>query len=479
MIPLHHLLWGALSAVAATAAATTAPVVPEVPSPHGYIVSPDGNDKASGDDASPFASLGRAVQAMRTGGTKTVCLRNGIYILSSPLTLDRADSGATIRSCPGHAAVVLGPEGGVAPVVILRNTRSVSISGLTLSNGGGPAALSLTRAFGNTISGNHLIGNLKGIVLSAGSSRNVISGNQIDHSAQSAIEVRDGSNANTFDSNLINGTGALGTQGGGFWLHGVSDNVISHNLVENTAGLGIGILNWDKATINIGNIVAYNVVRHVNSAAESIDSGAIYVLGRSEVNSRTSIYDNIVDGTGAPHPAHTVAVYLDDLSSGIMVRNNILTGIGSDAIQIHGGRNNTVVNNIINTGADKASAILFQSAPADTSPTIQMTDNKVTGNIICSASTNPKIFISYNGGEPTIDQNLYYNTTGASMAATGPVKDLHPQFASTSATLPDRCDHTLAQSSSALSIRFQPIDTTRIGLKPAADHWYPVPDPAQ
>ncbi len=143
-----------------------------------------------------------------------------------------------------------------------------------------------------------------------------MSGSEIDNSVIARIEAKDGTNNNRFDGNLINGVQALGMQGGGFYLHAASNNTISHNLVENTGGVGIGLVNFDDTTINLGNTISFNTVLHTRQST-AYDSGSIYVLGCSQVDTGTSINNNYVDDTGPGN--HMIAVYLDDFASGITV----------------------------------------------------------------------------------------------------------------------------------------------------------------
>lgn len=61
-----------------------------------WFVAPNGNDKASGTIAKPFASLARAqAEARKVAGKTpiTVYLRAGTYYLTEPLVLTSADSG--------------------------------------------------------------------------------------------------------------------------------------------------------------------------------------------------------------------------------------------------------------------------------------------------------------------------------------------------------------------------------------------------
>jgi hypothetical protein len=437
-----------------------------------YFVSEHGNDKNDGSISKPIATLQRAAILMARSVIKTTYVEGGSYTLSSAVELGPDDNGERILAYPGEEVILSGGTARLASIVVLRGARHLTITGLTFSQAGRRGALMLSNASDNEITGNHFVSNVDSVVLSSGSSDNLVAGNEIDNSGQTAVEVKDGSNGNTFDSNVIDGTGAVGTAGGGFFLHGVENNKLSHNLVKNTAGLGIGISNWNSATINVGNVIEYNIVENANTAPGSIDSGAIYILGRSQIDTKTIIHDNMVIGTGAPHPAHTVGIYLDDLSSGVVVQNNIVSGVGSDAMQVHGGRDNVINNNIMDTGSGLASAVLFQAAPPDTHPKIAMRNNVVSKNIIYSSSRTPKVFVYYAGGSLVISNNLYFNATGATMTTTAPVEDRMPRFGNPEFRDPGAYDYTIGAISIAAGIGFEPIDQRRIGVMPTTAHWY-------
>ncbi len=85
-----------------------------------YYVAPDGNDAHEGSKAEPFASIPRAMAAVRElrlaenpVGPVTVFLRGGVYPLAEKLVFTPADSGTsespvTYRSQPGERAVLSG-----------------------------------------------------------------------------------------------------------------------------------------------------------------------------------------------------------------------------------------------------------------------------------------------------------------------------------------------------------------------------------
>src|SRR5437016_1307651 len=64
-----------------------------------FYVATKGNDSAVGSEAQPFASLPRALAAVRElrgkerGREATILLRGGTYFLSAPITIMPRDSG--------------------------------------------------------------------------------------------------------------------------------------------------------------------------------------------------------------------------------------------------------------------------------------------------------------------------------------------------------------------------------------------------
>jgi hypothetical protein len=301
-----------------------------------------------------------------------------------------------------------------------------------------------------------------------------VSGNELDNSATSAVEAKNQSNGNTFDSNLVNGTGAIGTKGGGFFLHGANNNAISHNLVENTAGIGIGIENWDSNTINVGNSITNNIVRNTNTSSLSTDSGAIDELGRSQVDTKSVISGNYISGpnTAASSGAHIVGIYLDDYTDGVQVTNNIVANTVTHAVQIHGGSNVTVQNNIFDLGATGKSAILFQStSAASTSTPLPMTNNVVTQNIIASTSSSPTAFDNISGGTPTINNNFYMDLINSNFQTNG-LAQTNAHYGNAQFANEAGGNYALGSTSGAWAIGFTQINQASMGLHATTAHWY-------
>jgi parallel beta-helix repeat protein len=445
------------------------------PSAAGIYVSTSGSDSGSGSTGSPYASLAKAVSAAEQSGVKTIYLEGGKYSMSSTVSLGSAANGITIESAPGAQAVLDG-KGSLSTLIQLNGASGVTLQGLTFQDtGSSNAAVVLSGAGGNHIVGNLFSGTHEGVLLTQGSSGNQISGNEIDKSGTSGIEVDNQSNSNTIDSNLINGTGAIGTTGGGIFLHGANNNVISHNQVENTGGMGIGVENWDSNTINVGNSIIDNKVENSGVSSQSTDTGAIYLLGRSDVNTNTTISGNYISSTlpTASHP-QIVGIYLDDLTSGVTIKNNIVANTVDHSLQIHGGSNITVENNIFDLGSQSGStwgwdtAALFQSISGHA-----MTNNVFSHNIIASTSATPAAYSNLDGGNPTIDNNFYMDLLNSHFQTFGTaLNETNAHFGNALFGNEAGGNYTLASNSPALAAGFGQIDQSVMGLHPTGAHWY-------
>ena len=452
---------GALCFFPRLAFATTLPSPDAPPSGASVFVAVDGDDAADGSAERPFATLSRAQAEMKAGKARTAIVRGGTYKMRARLSLRRDDSGASLVAAPGHAPILDGAALQPGPLIDINGASGVTVSGLGFASAAsGSAALRLSDATDARIIGNRFV-NGAGILLT-GSSGNLVCANRIDDAAASGIEAKDGSNGNVFDSNVIDGARAIATYGAPLFLHGASRNAIVHNVIQDAAGAGIVLANWDSGTINVGNTIAHNIVRATNLM--SVDSGAIYVLGRSHVDTKTEITHNLVDGTGAGDDAHTIGIYLDDSASGIRVEDNIVRDIGTHAVQIHGGDDIMIRNNVFDLGAGSASAVLFQSAPADTNPANTMRNNRVVGNLILSRGKATAAYAYIDGGRPEIARNFYDGPVGGTVARAGPTGDADAHFGNPSR--PSAESQAALESLAAAAIGFRPVDTSRIGLHP-------------
>ncbi len=466
---LRAILCLLASAAGSSPAPAQAADVPSAATPPAFYVSPGGCDEHDGGFARPFATLTRALTAMQGSHTHLTLVEGGRYTVSATIVLGPRAAGVSLVAYPGQHPVLDAQGAALGAILALDRANGVTIAGLGFTaTAPGTAALRLSASNHAAIIANRFTQVGTGISLS-NSSDSLISGNLIENAAHTGIEAADGSDRNRFDSNLVDGAGGPETHGGGIMLHGATGDSVTHNLIQNTGGLGIGVLNWDDATINRDTLVAFNIVRDVDRSAT--DSGAIYVLGRSRADTRMVIAGNLVDGSGRADQ-HSVGIYLDDSTNGVSVAGNIVRNAGSDALQIHGGSNDRLVGNIFDLGAGTASAVLFQAAPADTHPDNAQAGNLVRGNIIASSRKTGKIFVWLDGGKPEISGNLYYDALGGAMAMPAQAADTAPRTGDPRFADAAHGDYTPLPGSAAAAIGFDVIDGGSMGLHPLTAHAY-------
>jgi hypothetical protein len=445
--------------------------------PVAFYVAQTGNDANPGTSSQPFATIPHLQAMMEAQGVKSGFIGSGTYTLDATENFTARDDGFTLRSLSGTKPVIASTNA-VGSLWQLSGVSGMTIQGLTFT-GGSAAALLLQGASGNAVTANLFTATNEGLRLLGKSSDNAVSGNEFNNSATSAVECQDGSNGNVFDSNLVNGTGAVGTAGGGFYCHGISNTVISHNLVENTAGIGIGIEDFTAGqTSNSNNTITENVVFNANTSEGSTDSGSIYLLGRSANNTATTVSYNFVDGTGnqlgiRTGPFHTLGIYLDDLTSGVQLVGNIMRDVGIDCVQIHGGQNILITNNVCDIGAGQAAFVLFQAAPADTNPPFGMNHDIVQHNILWSDRRSPPYIYDFiDGGSPTISDNLYRSMHGQPMTTSWPTQDTAPVFGVPVFAAEAQGNYAIGAGSAAPLVGFKQIDQSAMGLHPTTAHWY-------
>ena len=315
-----------------------------------------------------------------------------------------------------------------------------------------------------------------------GTGSSSVSDNLMTNTAESAIEARDGANGNVFDSNVITGDNAQNTIGA-IWLHGANNSTITHNQISKTAGAAISLSDFygpgTTATQNNHSLVAYNSLNQVDT--QSSDSGAIYILGRSQDPTIGDVVKmNYIGATGSPG-AHAVGIYLDDNTSGVSVEQNIVqaTSNMSDAFQIHGGSNDTFSGNIFDLGTGATSFGLFQQDASNEEPQgsfSQLQNDSVTGNIFTTESSSPHNpgFADLTGGigSVSISANDFWAFSGAplNVSGSGATGDTNAKYVRPAAQ-PAQSLNDYSTWSGA-GINFQPINTTLIGTAPAGAHPY-------
>jgi hypothetical protein len=128
---------------------------------------------------------------------------------------------------------------------------------------------------------------------------------------------------------------------------------VSHNLLEQGAHNGITIAGNDH-------LIEKNELHHF--CMQASDCGSIYTgrdwSARGNIIHKNYIHDIIGYGLKSVDIAKNqvvystggaVGVYLDDGASGFDISGNIFENAGSRVVQVGGGRDNSIYNNVINT----------------------------------------------------------------------------------------------------------------------------------
>ena len=374
--------------------------------------------------SSQYSTIQEGIAAAEQSDATSIIINAGYYTGDTTIS---SQSGLTVSAAPGADVTIDGH-------IILTNAASTTLSGLNFLVGGSNIAISATDSDALTITNDTFssasgraavqtydaMGNLtiNGAVTATGSAEIVVTGNTFNNtddavlldnsnsanissnimtnSTDSAVEAKNDSFSASISNNIIDGTGASGTAGA-IWLHGANKASISHNQITDSAGAGISLSDFEgtTATQNNNAQIFDNYLNDVDMRSE--DSGAIYILGRSQNLTDDFVTQNYIGTTGIADDTnnpHAVGIYLDDNASGVTVSENIVqaTAVMTDPWEIHGGSNNIFSGNIFDLGTGETDFGLFQSDAADQQPLgsfHQLQSDSITGNIYVTESKTP------------------------------------------------------------------------------------------
>ena len=373
---------------------------------------------ASVDAGSRTVNFTQGVKyALRSGGTYRL-LNDDAFIRDAGEFAWQAETGRLVVK-PQDPGTLLAQGAVVArlgTLLALNGASGVTLQGLTFADTTWDgSALTLTNAPANSIAGNRFVDAGTAMTLT-GSSGNVIEANRMEHLGAGGIKVAYGSNGNRISANSIDGIGEVLKDVAGIQLYGTSGTLISGNDIRNSPRYGISIKNWDGATVNTDTVVEYN--RIYNTMTETADGGAIEMLGRSNVDTRTTIRGNDIrnvgglatDGSGWLDRQKSFGIYLDDMANGVAVRDNFIQNTGWASVFIHGGDSNSVTNNFATLSNPRERFIRLEWVPS--AGTIGLlANNSVTGNVISSA-TGVDYWEFWTPGSYTVTNNLLQGVRG-------------------------------------------------------------------
>lgn len=422
---------------------------------------------------SQYTTIQQGIVAAERTGNHSIVVTAGTYTENDVLTA--ADNGLTISAA--SAGVTL------AGSVNVTSAANITISGLTFHGNGSNVAINALNSTGLTFSNNSFTGTGEAVLLD-GTTNSTVANSIIANTTNSAIEAKNGANGVIISNNAINGVSTQDTTGA-IWLHGSNNSSITNNQITNTTGAAISLSDFygpgTTATQNNNVTIAYNSLNNVDT--QSQDSGAIYILGRSQnPNSNDVVKMNFIGTTGSAG-AHAVGVYLDDNASGVLVTQNIIQASStmSDAYQIHGGSNNTFTANIFDLGTGSTDFGLFQKDEANLQPVgtfKQLQNDVVSGNVFTTESQTPHnpgfVDLTSGIGNVSVSNNDFWAYSGASLNVGGSVAS--GDSAAKYVAPASQAAQSLSGYStwSAAGIGFKAIPTSQIGLLSTSS---PVPAP--
>lgn len=262
----------------------------------------------------------------------------------APITLNQADSDLTIIAGTGGATFNGGGKQETA--ITVNGADNITIQGFKFTstapgNDNETVNASIVVAAGST--GLKILGNdflAVGAGINSESSGSLINGNSFADVGSYAIRL-DSSDNNTVSNNSLTNILRTLSEGAAIELRNTSGNLISHNALDTVGYNGIGT--WYPDTGNApgtgGNIIEFNVIK--NSVLTSGDGGAVYAFAQPA--SQDTIRYNWIEGTGTNQG---YGVYLDDYSQA-QVYGNVVKSTQSGGVYVHGGKNVSVHDNII------------------------------------------------------------------------------------------------------------------------------------
>ncbi len=300
-----------------------------------------------------------------------------------------------------------------------------------------------------------------GVELAAGCDNNAVIRNELHDLGAGAIKVGHDSRSTIVSDNTIYDGGLIYREAVGIWVGNSGDNQIVHNLIHdmNYTAISVG-WSWGYGPSNaVNNLIAYNKIYHIGHGVLS-DMGGIYTLG---VSPGTKELNNLIYNVES-YSYGGWGIYLDEGSSDILVKDNIVYRTKSGGLHLHYGRDDTIENNIF---ALNREAQLVHSKPE----TYLALDFK--HNIIYWKS-GPLLSGGWADSHYQFDDNLYYCVGGRSFNFAGQSwdqwrargLDLHSIIADPQFVNPSRGDFRLKPGSPALKIGFHPIDTSTVGPRP-------------
>ncbi len=312
-----------------------------------------------------------------------------------------------------EAAEIVVPRFG--PVLDIADAKKVIVIGLTFSDVPfDQPAVQLSNSSQTIIAYNSF--RHVGIGVKVSESRGgVLLANRFEGLGKTGVQFNPGTRDFLVAGNVFDTVGDVEFDGAGVWGIGVHDTVIAHNEFYNTSRYGVSLKDAGD-TPNTNNRIEYN--RLIRTNTKTADTGAIEMLGRSAVNTKTVIRQNFIYDTGGLatdkngkwlERYQSSGVYLDDSTSGVVVSHNFMSRLGWSGVHVHGGDDVDISNNIALLDTKAGKFLKLQDWRDQKTGALERVS--ATRNVVY-ANRNIGPYWDYNrGGEPTIDRNVLHNVS--------------------------------------------------------------------
>ncbi|MDY4975947.1 MAG: stalk domain-containing protein [Clostridia bacterium] len=284
-------------------------------------VSLEGNDRFSGSEQYPFATLEKALKTLRLLEERGVIyLRAGTY--EGGVFLGEEDRLVTVRSYPGEQVIVRAKGG--KPALTMQGCITASVQGISFTGGSGAEIRDCTGAlvadceFSDMIRGIDISGNARienNVIQNIGGSGVIADSGQREGLEQGNCVIVNNT-IRSFSQNGLNEPGVL--------LKGVGV-VLSHNDISDGSSCAVEITGNNH-------LVQNNKISRIDAP------GA--VCTQADVTARGSkIKNNMI------RDCSECGVLLGEFSSGITLFGNVFYRL-NQSVRMLGGRNNSFQNNL-------------------------------------------------------------------------------------------------------------------------------------
>lgn len=244
-------------------------------------------------------------------------------------------------------------------------------------------------------------------------------------------------------------------------------NRVAHNHIHDLYYTAVSVgWNWGyQATPCRENVIEFNHMHDIGQSMLS-DMGAVYTLG---IQRGTVIRNNLIHDVNS-FTYGGWGLYPDEGSTGIVWENNVVYRTKSAGFHQHYGRENIVRNNIFAFGKEHQ----VMRTRDEEHVSFFFTNNIVyfdSGTLLGSSWKNERFVIDHNvyfdtRSAASPDSLKFSNATADQWRARG--HDRNSIIADPLFVAPETFDFRLRKNSPALARGFQPIDLSKVGVRPVS-----------